>query len=65
MGESKIQTGLRLPEKQYQRVLKKADTLGVSINQLLLVVIDIGLNCLDMELLEQIHAFLHTPQDKP
>lgn len=65
MSESKIQTGLRLPEKQYQRVAKKADTLGMSINQLLLVAIDIGLNCLDMELLEQVHTFLHTPKDKP
>lgn len=65
MSESKVQTGLRIPEKQYQRVLEKAESLGVSINQLLLVAIDIGLNCLDMELLEQAHVFLHNQKDKP
>lgn len=47
--DEKIQTGLRIPEKQYIRVKERADQIGISINQLILVLIDIGLNCLDKE----------------
>lgn len=45
----KIQTGLRIPENQYERIKAKADRMGLSINQLILVLVDIGLNYLDME----------------
>lgn len=58
MGE-KIQTGLRIPEEQYNRVKGKADRMGVSINQLILMLVDIGLNFLDMEQLEQHHSDFH------
>ena len=47
--EDKIQTGLRIPEKQYNRIKERADRMGVSINQLILVLVDIGLNFLDKE----------------
>lgn len=50
--ENKIQTGLRIPENQYNRIKEKADRIGVSINQLILILVDIGLNFLDMEKLE-------------
>ncbi len=49
---SKIQTGLRIPENQYDRVKERADQMGVSINQLILVLIDIGLNFLEKNQLE-------------
>ncbi len=45
--ELKIQTGLRLPENQYERIVKHADRVGVSINQFCLMLIDIGLNCFE------------------
>ena len=47
--DEKIQTGLRIPEKQYIRIKEKADRMGVSINQLILMLVDIGLNFLDKE----------------
>lgn len=47
--EDKIQTGLRIPENQYNRIKERADRMGVSINQLILVLVDIGLNFLDNE----------------
>ncbi len=47
--EDKIQTGLRIPESQYNRIKERADRMGVSINQLILVLVDIGLNFLDKE----------------
>lgn len=42
--EDKIQTGLRVPEKQYQRLVYIADRMGVSLNALILMLIEIGLN---------------------
>lgn len=45
---SKIQTSLRVPENQYERIKEKADKTGVSINQLILILVDIGLNHLDV-----------------
>lgn len=59
----KIQTGLRVPENQYERIKEKADRAGVSINQLILVLVDIGLNYLDMEPEGQYHFSLRNQQD--
>lgn len=47
--KSKIQTGLRLPEKQYERIKNHSDRIGVSINQLVLMLVDIGLNSIDVK----------------
>lgn len=60
---SKVQTGLRIPENQYERLKDKADRMGVSINQLVLVLVDIGLNFLDMEQSEQSHSFSRIQKD--
>ncbi len=49
MKEVKIQTGLRIPENQYKRIKEKADSIGVSINQLILMLIDIGLSQWSLE----------------
>ena len=65
MIDQKVQTGLRLPEKQYERIREKADRIGVSINQMALILIDIGLNYLDMEKDGQNHFSFRNPQDKP
>lgn len=65
MSDLKVQTGLRLPEKQYERIREKADRIGVSINQMALILIDIGLNYLDMEKDEQNRFVFRNPQDKP
>lgn len=62
MSEEKIQTGLRIPEKQYGRIKKQADRMGISINQLVLVLVDIGLNYLDMEQQEPLRDELHNRQ---
>ena len=52
VAEDKIQTGLRIAEGQYARIKEIADRMGVSINQLILVLVDIGLNHLEKEQLE-------------
>lgn len=50
--EDKIQTGLRIPENQYNRIKEQADRMGVSINSLILILIDIGLNQLELPVKE-------------
>lgn len=47
--EDKIQTGLRIPEGQYERLTAISDRMGVSINALVLMLIDIGLNQLEYQ----------------
>lgn len=41
--EDKIQTGLRIPEKRYRELNVIADEMGVSLNALILMLIDLGL----------------------
>ena len=49
MKENKIQTGLRIPEKQYERLIIISERMGVSINALILILVDIGLNQLESQ----------------
>lgn len=42
--EDKIQTGLRIPEGQYERITATAERMGVSLNALILMLIEIGFN---------------------
>ena len=41
--KDKIQTGLRIPEDRYKELNKIADEIGVSLNSVLLMLIDLGL----------------------
>lgn len=49
MTEDKIQTGLRVPESQYNKIKENAQRSGISINQYILMLIDIGLNYLEFQ----------------
>lgn len=50
----KIQTGLRIPEKIHTDLQNRANQIGVSVNQLILVLINIGLKFLDEGIIPQI-----------
>lgn len=41
--DDKIQTGLRIPEKRYAELCELSKDMGVSLNSLLLMLIDLGL----------------------
>lgn len=43
----KIQTGLRVPSEQYARLSVAAERMGVSLNSLMLMLIDMGLTVLE------------------
>ena len=51
-GEDKIQTGLRIPARQYQRLIAVADRMGVSMNALILMLIEIGFNQIEYHQVE-------------
>ncbi len=43
MKDDKIQTGLRVPAGRYEELSDLAATIGVSVNSLILTLIDLGL----------------------
>ena len=43
MKEDKFHTGLRIPQKRYQELVSISDEMGVSLNALILMLIDLGL----------------------
>lgn len=62
--ETKVQTGLRLPEKRYEELAEAAQNAGVSLNSLLLSLIEAGLRTVNLGIQEERHAFLHSLEDK-
>lgn len=50
--EDKIQTGLRIPEGQYERLTVLSKRMGVSLNALVLVLIDTGLGIIESQTAE-------------
>jgi hypothetical protein len=40
---NKVQTGLRIPEERYNELCEVANEMGVSLNSLLLMLIDLGM----------------------
>lgn len=44
MKDDKIQTGLRVPQKRYNELSLLADEMGVSLNSLILMLVDLGLS---------------------
>ncbi len=43
MKDDKIQTGLRIPQSRYEELTEIAIQMGVSLNSLILMLIDLGL----------------------
>lgn len=63
MMNSKIQTGLRIPEERYEELSEMANKIGVSINALSLVLIDVGLSAIRLGTPEALHSLLRNQQD--
>ena len=43
----KVQTGLRMPERRYEELAAKAERAGLSLNSMVLMLIDIGMTVID------------------
>ena len=61
--KGKVQTGLRIPEKQYIKLSKEADRIGISLNALVLLLIDVGFSALTLGTEAEFHALLRNLQD--
>ena len=59
----KVQTGLRVPEMQYNRLQEMSGQMGISLNALTLMLVDIGLNVLTLGTEEERRLLLHNCRD--
>lgn len=53
MKEDKVQTGLRIPQARYDELLILASQIGISLNALILMLIDLGLSARNGEVSPQ------------
>ena len=53
MKNEKIQTGLRIPEGRYDELTKLAGQIGVPLNSLILMLVDMGLSVRNREIILQ------------
>lgn len=58
----KIQTGLRIPQNRYEELSALSDEMGVSINALALILIDLGLKAVNLGVQEAAHSVPHSLQ---
>lgn len=63
MRENKVQTGLRIPESRYTELSGIADSAGISVNALALLLIDIGLSAINLGSQTEHRALLRSLKD--
>lgn len=61
MQEAKIQTGLRIPQERYDGLRMMAERTGVSLNAIILHLVDIGLSAISLGCEEVRRADAHIP----
>lgn len=61
MKDDKIQTGLRIPQSRYDELKDMADRSGVSLNALILLLVDVGLSAVNLGIDGAAHSEPHSP----
>lgn len=61
MKDKKIQTGLRITQNRYDELKRLADKSGISLNALILFLVEIGLSALNRGVEEEVRSGLHNP----
>lgn len=59
----KIQTGLRIPEERYKEITEIAERAGISVNALVLHLVDIGLAAVSLGTKKEHRVLLHNLRD--
>lgn len=59
MKDDKIQTGLRIPQNRYNELKRRSDESGISLNALILFLVDIGLSAINRGVEEEVRSGLH------
>lgn len=62
MKEDKIQTGLRIPQTRYDELREMADRSGVSLNAIILFLVDVGLSAINLGVEESARSAPRIPQ---
>lgn len=62
MKDDKIQTGLRIPQARYKELIILADRTGVSLNALILMLLDIGLSAVNHGTHEEFRSLIRNLQ---
>ena len=58
----KIQTGLRIPQTRYEELTALSAEIGISLNALALMLIDLGLKAVNLGAKEAAHCVPHSLQ---
>ena len=61
--DNKVQTGLRIPEERYEKLTAAAQAAGVSLNTMLLMLIDVGMKTVNLGVEEERRVLLRMTQD--
>lgn len=64
MRDDKIQTGLRIQQKRYDELVKIASRSGMSINAVILFLIDVGLSAVSHGVEIEARSFAHRQKHK-
>lgn len=59
MKDDKIQTGLRIPISRYNELKEMANRSGASVNSIILLLIDVGMNVISSGSEVALRALLH------
>lgn len=59
MRDEKIQTGLRIPQERYDELRNMAARSGVSLNSMILLLVDVGISAFNLGIEATGHAGLH------
>lgn len=62
MNDGKIQTGLRIPQSRYDELKEMADRSGISLNSMILFLVDVGLLAVNLGVEGAAHFSSHIPQ---
>ncbi len=63
MKDCKVQTGLRIPQDRYDELRMMAEKSGVSLNSIILFLVDVGLSAVNLGVEQSAHSLPHSPKD--
>lgn len=60
--DDKVQTGLRIPVQRCAELTRMAETMGISLNALILLLVDVGLSAINLGAEAMARSGPHSPQ---
>lgn len=63
MNDYKVQTGLRIPQGRYNELREMAEKSGVSLNSIILFLVDVGMSAVNLGIEQSARSWPHSPKD--